>query len=184
MDPRIDEIIDFWFGMPPEKWFEKDPDFDAEIRQKFGSLQAEAAVGAHDDWRGTPRGDLALLVLLDQFPRNMFRGDAKAFATDAKALAIAETMSVDGLTPLQKMVALIPYQHAEDLAMQNKGIAGYEVIAAAHPEMKMLAGALDFAKKHRDIIARFGRFPHRNAIVGRDSTPEEIEFLKQPGSSF
>jgi uncharacterized protein (DUF924 family) len=184
MDPRIDEVIEFWFGITPEKWFAKDPAFDDEIRQKFGSLQAEAAAGAHDDWRGTPRGDLALLVLLDQFPRNLFRGDAKSFATDAKALAIAETMSREGLTPLQVMVSLIPYQHVEDLALQNKGIDAYEALAAAHPENKMLSIAVDFAKQHRDIIARFSRFPHRNTIVGRESTPEEIEFLKQPGSSF
>jgi uncharacterized protein (DUF924 family) len=184
MDARIDEVIAFWFGVSPEKWFVKDPAFDDEIRQKFGSLQAEAAAGAHDDWRGTPRGDLALLVLLDQFPRNIFRGDAKSFATDAKALSITETMSRDGLTPLQQMVTLIPYQHAEDLAMQDKGIAAYQQLAAQNPDNKMLAAALDFAGKHRDIIARFGRFPHRNAIVGRESTPEEIEFLKQPGSSF
>lgn len=184
MDVRIDEVIGFWFGIPPEKWFEKNPAFDDEIRQKFGALQAEAAAGAHDDWRGTPRGDLALLVLLDQFPRNMFRGDAKSFATDAKALAIAETMSREGLTPLQQMVSLIPYQHAEDLALQNKGIAAYEALAKANPDNKMVVAALDFAGKHRDIIRRFGRFPHRNAIVGRASTPEEIEFLKQPGSSF
>jgi uncharacterized protein (DUF924 family) len=184
MDSRIDEVIEFWFSQKPEKWFIKDAAFDDEIRQKFGSLQAEATAGALDKWRGTPRGDLALQVLLDQFPRNLFRGDARSFATDAKALAIAESMSRDGLTPLQVMVSLIPYQHAEDLALQNKGIAAYEALAAANPDDKMLAAALDFAKKHRDIIARFGRFPHRNAIVGRESTPEEIEFLKQPGSSF
>lgn len=184
MDPRIDTVIEFWFGVKPEKWFVKDPTFDGEIREKFGALHAEAAAGAHDDWRGTPRGDLALMILLDQFPRNMFRGGAKSFATDAKALAIAETMSREGLTPLQHMVSLIPYQHAEDLALQNKGIAAYEALAAASPDNPMVVAALDFAKKHRDIIQRFGRFPHRNTIVGRDSTPEEIEFLKQPGSSF
>jgi uncharacterized protein (DUF924 family) len=184
MDARIDEVIEFWFGVSPQKWFEKNPAFDDEIRQRFGSLHAEAAAGAHDDWRGTPRGDLALLVLLDQFPRNLFRGDAKSFATDAKALAIAETMSREGLTPLQVMVSLIPYQHVEDLALQNKGIDAYAALAAKNPDDQMLVAALDFAKKHRDIIERFGRFPHRNVIVGRDSTLEEIEFLKQPGSSF
>ena len=184
MDRRIDEVIEFWFGVPPEKWFAKDPAFDEEIRRRFGSLHAEAAAGAHGDWRGTPRGDLALLVLLDQFPRNLFRGDARSFATDAAALAIAETMSRDGLAPLHVMVSLIPYLHVEDLALQDRGIAAYETLAAAHPDQPMLKGALDFAKKHRDIIARFGRFPHRNAVVGRESTPDEIEFLKQPGSSF
>ena len=184
MDPRIDEVIEFWFGQKPERWFEKNEAFDDEIRQRFGALQAEAAAGAHDDWRGTPRGDLALLVLLDQFPRNLFRGDARSFATDPKALAITESMSRDGLTPLQNMVSLIPYQHAENLALQNKGIAAYEALVAANPDNKMLPTALDFAKKHRDIIQRFGRFPHRNEILGRESTPEETEFLKQPGSSF
>jgi len=184
MDPRIDEVIDFWFGQPPGKWFEKDPAFDDEIRKRFGALQAEAAAGSFDKWRGTPRGDLALLVLLDQFPRNLFRNDPRSFSTDTKALAIAESMQREALSPIQRMVSLIPYQHVEDLALQNKGIAAYEALAAAHPEDKMLANSLDFAKKHRDIIERFGRFPHRNAILGRASTPEELEFLTQPGSSF
>ncbi len=184
MDPRIDEIIDFWFGQPFGKWFEKDPAFDDEIRRRFGAMQAQAAAGSLDKWRGSPRGDLALLVLLDQFPRNLFRNDPRSFATDAKALAIAESMQRDALSPIQRLVSLIPYQHVEDLALQNKGVAAYEALAAANPEDKMLAMSLDFAKKHRDIIERFGRFPHRNAILERDSTSEEIEFLKQPGSSF
>jgi uncharacterized protein (DUF924 family) len=184
MDPRIDDVIAFWFGVPPMKWFEKDPAFDDEIRDKFGALQAEAAAGAHDDWRGTQRGDLALLVLLDQFPRNLFRGDARSFATDAKALEIARTMQRDELPLLQQLVTFIPFQHAEDLAMQEQGIAGYQALVDANPGAEFAATSLDFAKRHRDIIARFGRFPHRNAILGRESTPEEIEFLKQPGSSF
>lgn len=184
MDPRIDEVIEFWFGVKPEKWFVKDPAFDDEIRQKFGSLHAEAASGALDKWRGTPRGDLALLVLLDQFPRNLFRGDAKSFATDAKALVIARSMKRDDLPFLQQLVSLIPYQHSEDLAMQNEGVAAYEALVKAHPDDQFAAVSLDFAKQHHAIIQRFGRFPHRNAMLGRDSTPEEIEFLKQPGSSF
>lgn len=182
-DERIGEVIEFWFGHA-DKWFVKEPAFDDEIRTRFGALQAEATAGAHDDWRGTPRGDLALLVLLDQFPRNLFRNDARSFTTDGKALAIAETMSRDGLTPAQIMVSLLPYQHAEDLALQDKGIAAYEALVANNPGNAQLAGSLEFARKHREIIARFGRFPHRNLALGRESTPEELAFLTQPGSSF
>lgn len=182
-DPRIVEVIEFWFGHV-DKWFVKEPAFDDEIRTRFGALQAEATAGAHDDWRGTPRCDLALLVLLDQFPRNLFRNDARSFTTDAKALAIAETMSRDGLTPAQIMVSLLPYQHAEDLALQDKGIVAYEALVATNPGNALLAGSLEFARKHREIIARFGRFPHRNVALGRESTPEELAFLTQPGSSF
>jgi uncharacterized protein (DUF924 family) len=184
MDTRIEEVNEFWFSQPFEKMFAKDSAFDEAIREKFGALHADAASGVLSDWRGTPRGDLALLVLLDQFPRNLFRDSARAFMTDAPALQIARTMDRSALSLKEQMVSLLPYQHVEDRSLQAEGVDLYEQLAAKHPDDKGVAMSLDYAKKHKDIVDRFGRFPHRNATLGRESTPEEIEFLKQPGSSF
>jgi uncharacterized protein (DUF924 family) len=184
MDPRIEEIIAFWFGQTFEHWFEKDPVFDEQIRNRFGALQADAAGGSFEAWRKTPRGNLALLIVLDQFSRNLFRDDPRAFASDSRALSIARKIARAELTLIQQLVSLMPYQHSENLAIQDEGLAVYQALAAADPDNKMLATSLDFAKRHRDIIQRFGRFPHRNAILGRPSTPDELAFLQQPGSSF
>ena len=187
MDPRIDEVIDFWFGGsdPARKWFTKDPAFDAEIRAKFTALRAEAASGALDAWRSTTRGSLALIVLLDQFSRNMFRDDPRAFETDSQALAITRELIRTGklseLSLLERSIALMPLQHSEDRDDQRESLVEFGKLA---DEDAMYKNALDYAQRHADIIERFGRFPHRNAVLGREPTDEEKEFLTQPGSSF
>jgi uncharacterized protein (DUF924 family) len=178
-----DDVTSFWFGPTPverPEWFRADPAFDRDIAQRFGALIDAALAGGIDDWAATPSGALARIVVLDQFTRNAFRGTPRAFAGDAMALAAARRMVREGqddaLTTLQRQFAYLPFEHAEDLQAQDEGVA---LIAAKAPP-----GALDWARRHRDVIARFGRFPHRNDILGRPSTPEEIEFLKQPGSRF
>jgi uncharacterized protein (DUF924 family) len=187
MDPRIDDVLEFWFAGkdPARKWFTKDPAFDAEIRAKFSALRAEAAGGALDTWRSSARGSLALIVLLDQFSRNMFRDDPRAFETDGPALAITRDLLATGklgeLSLLQRSIALMPLQHSEDRDDQRKSLVEFGKLA---DEDAMYKNGLDYAKMHADIIERFGRFPHRNAILGRASTPEEQEFLTQPNSSF
>ena len=175
----IDDVLDFWFA-DPARWWRKDPAFDAEIRQRFEALHTAIERGDHEAWRQTPRGALAYVLVLDQFSRNMFRDTAKSFASDAQALAAAKDAIDRGfdaqLTPAERTWFYLPLMHSEALADQERCVALFQTIDA--PEN------LDFAKKHRDIIVRFGRFPHRNAILGRPSTPEELEFLTQPGSSF
>ncbi|MDX2086715.1 MAG: DUF924 family protein [Kofleriaceae bacterium] len=202
MDPRVDEVIEFWFGPAPsptseifQRWFTKDPAFDEEIRRRFGALHEEAYNDTLRSWHGHARGELALIVVLDQFSRNLYRDDPRAFACDHTALAIARELRRAGrareLSVHQQMVALLPFEHSEDRSTQSEGVAAFTALLGEAKEMRigddvvgMLAGALDYAKRHREIIERFGRFPHRNAILGRASTAEELEFLKQPGSSF
>jgi uncharacterized protein (DUF924 family) len=178
-----DDILDFWFG-PDERerpeWFRADPAFDRLVAERYGPAVEAALAGEFDAWAGTPRGALARIVLLDQFTRNAFRGTPRAFAGDAMALAAARRMVHEGqddaLTPLQRQFAYMPFEHAEDLESQREGV---RLIGAKGPP-----GQLEWAVKHHDVIARFGRFPHRNDILGRASTPQEEEFLKQPGSRF
>jgi len=177
------DVLDFWFGatdVERPEWFRADPAFDREIAERFGAAIDDALSGRYDDWADSPRGALALIVLLDQFTRNAFRGTPRAFAGDAKALAAARRLvrerHDDELTPTQRQFAYLPFEHAEDLQAQREGV---DLIAAKAPP-----DALPWAERHRDVIARFGRFPHRNEILGRASTPQEIEFLKQPGSRF
>ena len=185
------DVLDFWFGAPgsPEygepraAWFRKSDAFDQDVRERFLAVHEQAARGELTAWDATPRSLLALIIVLDQFPRNMYRNDARAFVTDALALAAAQRMVAHGwdreLGPVERGFAYLPYEHAEDLAMQQRAVALFE--DANEP---MMTDAAQWARKHRDVIARFGRFPHRNAILGRRSTPDEVEFLKQPGSSF
>ena len=200
MDTRIAEVIEFWFGSgkAPSKetylrWFTRDQAFDDEIRTKFGSLQAGAAAGTLDRWRETPRGQLALIVLLDQMSRNLFRDDRKAFASDDVALSIAQSLLRSGgakeLTITERAVALVPFEHAEDRETQAEGVAGLSTLldeaAKLEPEATDLVQSfLTYAEKHRDIVERFGRFPHRNKVLGRTSSVDELAFLEQPGSSF
>jgi len=190
----IDDILAFWFGdgklddKTMQRWFRRDDAFDAQIREKFGALHAKAAAGGLLDWFGDPHGELALVLVLDQFSRNLYRDDPRAFAQDGRALAIANDLWFSGraktLTVPQRMFVLLPFQHSEDLSIQRTGVAEYEKLAAEPDAPAMLAMALDFAKQHAAIIERFGRFPHRNAVLGRESTPEERAFLEQPGSRF
>ncbi|WP_341896434.1 DUF924 family protein [Ferrovibrio terrae] len=186
-----DSVLDFWFDRRPgvpltnrKAWFEKDAAFDEAIRQRFAAAVDSALAEGYADWAETAEGALALLILLDQFPRNLFRGEAKAFAGDARALAIAR-QAVDrgfdiALPPVMRMFFYLPFEHSEQMHDQDLAHLLFSALDKVMPGLD-LAG---WADKHRAIIARFGRFPHRNAALGRESSPEEIEFLKQPGSSF
>jgi uncharacterized protein (DUF924 family) len=175
----MDEVLAFWFAHS-SRWFAKDEAFDAEIRQRFLALHDEVERGEHEDWRSTPRGALAYVIVLDQFSRNMFRGTPRSFASDARALAAAHDALSRGfdqaLSPEERSFLYMPLMHSEDLADQERCVDLFRALGDAY--------SLGFAVQHRDIIARFGRFPHRNAILGRTSSPEELEFLTQPGSSF
>jgi uncharacterized protein (DUF924 family) len=192
VEGEAQRVLDFWFGAPgspqaggrrPE-WFRKSEAFDAEIRGRFFATYEDAAAGRLAAWDGDARSLLALIVVLDQFPRNMFRGSPRAFAADRQALAAAERMVGRGwdarLAPLERQFAYLPFEHAEDRGAQQRSMELFGALARepAHADL------LEWARKHSVIIERFGRFPHRNAILGRESTPEEIEFLSQPGSSF
>jgi uncharacterized protein (DUF924 family) len=186
--PLAREILEFWFGAPPHatrgEWFRKDPAFDAAIRERFGSAVEAALAGAFDEWRAEPRGALARVLLLDQFTRNIFRDAPRAFAGDALALATA-TGAVDAgldrvLDPWERWFLYLPFEHAEDLASQERSIALYTRLKDDTGE----AAPLEWAQKHAAVVRRFGRYPHRNAILGRASTPEEIAFLQAPGSRF
>lgn len=183
-------VLDFWFGREPlatrDAWFRKNPAFDDEIRTRFGMLvDAALAAALPAPWHADAQGRLAKLLLLDQFTRNLFRGSARAFAGDVQAQALAADMVERGedstLHPLQRWFVYLPFEHAEDLGLQDRSVALFCALADAEAS---LAGALDYAERHRVVIRRFGRFPHRNAALGRSSTAAEAEFLLQPGSSF
>jgi uncharacterized protein (DUF924 family) len=183
-------VLDFWFGQPPaaaprSEWFKKDASFDALIQQRFDPLIENALAGGLLDWlRDGPSG-LARILLLDQFTRNSFRGTARAFAGDARALSCAQALVAQGwhltLSPLQRWFVYLPFEHSEDLAVQREGMHLFDLLAQQHTE---LADAREWAHKHFVVIQQFGRYPHRNAILGRISTPAELAFLQQPGSSF
>jgi uncharacterized protein (DUF924 family) len=185
-------VLDFWFGAPASAahgrsrpaWFRKDAAFDDEIRRRFLALHASAALGEFERWKGAPASLLALIVVLDQFSRNLYRDDPRAFSQDGQALAAAQLMIAKGWDhdrlPVERQFAYLPFEHAEDLAMQDRA---FELFASldAYPETK---GLSEWTEKHRVIIRRFGRFPHRNAALGRVSTPQEIAFLREPGPRF
>jgi len=183
-----DEVVAFWFGEGADygkrhkRWFLKDPAFDAEIARRFFPLHEKRT--ADRGWLDGPRACLARVLVLDQFPRNMFRGTARAFASDALALETARQAVDNGydrqLLPVERLFVYLPFEHSERLDDQDRACALCEPLAA-FPETD---DALRYAVAHRDIIQRFGRFPHRNAVLGRGSTPGELEFLGQPGSSF
>jgi uncharacterized protein (DUF924 family) len=187
-----EEVLDFWFGAPdsPEfgrprtPWFVKSAEFDALVRDRFLATHEAAAAGALDAWSMRPLAAVALAVALDQFPRNMFRGTARAFTADARALALARSAVARGydeaLLPVQRWFVYLPFEHAEDLAAQRESLRLFERVALDEAG----AGTFTYAMRHYAVIERFGRFPHRNAILGRESTPEELAFLAQPGSSF
>lgn len=185
--PAASEILDFWF--PPgtrgerREWFRKDAGFDSTVRERFGAALAAGLAGAFGDWCAHARGSLARIVLLDQFTRNAFRDTPKAFAGDVAALATAEDALEQGfdreLALHERWFMYMPFEHAESLAEQDRSVALFRALAGDG-----LAGPLDWALRHRAVIERFGRFPHRNAILGRESTAEEIAFLREPNSSF
>ncbi len=190
MDSRAEEIVDFWFGTGTERgatrreWFSKDVAFDASIRTRFLGLYESAATGRLAAWREQAAECLALVVLLDQFPRNMFRNSARAFAADALALdgaRYAVERGFDrGMRPVERQFLYLPFEHSEAFDDQLRGV---ELLGQLQ-EFPQTADAHLWARKHLEIIERFGRFPHRNAVLGRASTAEEEEFLKRPGSSF
>ena len=173
------EVVSFWRDAGPDRWFTKDAAFDAQIRERFSDTYEAAATGKLSDWEQSAQDALALLILLDQFPRNMFRGDPRTFATDPLARAVAAGAIVRGFdsqVPAElRGFFYLPFEHSEDLADQERGIAFYRASGDAD--------GLKWAEIHADIIRRFGRFPHRNAVLGRTTTPEEQKFLDDGGFS-
>ena len=175
--PNAADIVAFWRAAGPEKWFAKDDAFDAEIRQRFLPAHEAAAAGKLSDWERTPDGVYALIILLDQFPRNLFRGSERAFATDPQALAIAERAIAQDFDksyqPPEQRFFYMPFMHSEALADQERCVS---LCAAAND-----AEGVTHAEIHRDIIRDFGRFPHRNPVLGRETTAEEQAFLEKGG---
>ena len=192
MPTEAEEVLDFWFGREGEPgygefrdaWFQKDPAFDAKVRERFGDLYERAAMGELDGWRDEARGCLALVICLDQFPRNMFRGDTRTHATDAKALETAKyavERALDReLPPIGRMFLYMPFMHSESAEDQRRSVELFGWLA----EEPGAPDVTSYAVGHREIVERFGRFPHRNGILGRKTTQEEAEFLKGPNSSF
>lgn len=193
MESTAQQVLDFWFGSAdaPDHgraraaWFREDADFDRRIVEQFGTLIETALAGGLAHWQRDAGSALAQIVVLDQFTRNAFRDQPRAFAGDAAALAAARAMRAAGqdagLLPVQRAFVYLPFEHAEDIAAQEQSVRLFAELAAAAPE---LASMLDYAQRHHAVIARFGRFPHRNAQLGRASSADELAFLQQPGSSF
>ena len=195
-----DAVLDFWFGPPGSNteiagrqgrlWFGKSLENDQAVIARFAGTLVAAAAGELDHWSATPRGRLALVIVLDQFPHHIHRDQPLAFATDPQALALSlaalEAGEEGALSRIERVFLYLPLEHAESLALQERAASLFHTLAheAADDERALFDNYLDYAVKHRDVVARFGRFPHRNAILGRASTPEEVEFLKQPGSRF
>ena len=193
IDTEARAILDFWFGPPGStehgksraEWFRKSPAFDAEIAMRFGPTIERALRGELRAWDAQPESALARILVLDQFTRNTFRETSRAFAGDALALAAARSMVAAGhdgaLLPVQRGFVYLPFEHAEGLALQDESVRLFTQLHAVAPETDRL---LDYAHRHRAVIAQFGRFPHRNAWLGRASTAEEVAFLAEPGSGF
>lgn len=195
------EVRTFWLGdegpwtaetlaAAVGRWFSRDSTLDDRIRARFGAAVEDARAGRLDAWRHTPRGWLALLILLDQFPRNIHRGTPAAFASDAKA----QTVALDGiareydrqLDPVERVFAYLPLEHAEDIALQDRSVQAFSQLRAeAPPELAdTFAVFHEYAVQHRDVIAQFGRFPHRNDVLDRASSEAEQHYLAQPGAGF
>ena len=173
-------VLHFWFDdLEPKDWFEKNTAVDATITTKFATLYAALAPGLSPEWESSPRLALAAVITLDQFPRNMFRDSPRAFATDELALSAAKRAIDRGegaqLNETERQFLYMPFQHAENREDQARSV----VLFSEFDEK-----TLGFARRHQEIVDRFGRFPHRNAVLGRESTPQELEFLQQPNSSF
>ena len=195
-----DTILNYWFGAPGSSreiaerqsklWFGKLPEKDREVSERFTATFYAAITGSLDDWANTPRGRLALVIVLDQFPHHIHRDTPEAFAQDAKALALSLAALATGedksLALIERVFLYLPLEHAESLAMQDLSVAQYQQLVdeVDDAERALFANFLDYAHKHRDVVLRFGRFPHRNAILERPSSAEEIAFLKEPGSRF
>ena len=192
MPSEAEEVLDFWFGREDEPgygefreaWFRKDPEFDQQVQERFGPLYERAAAGELDGWREEARSCLALVICLDQFPRNMFRGDGRTHATDDKALETAryalERALDRELPPFQRVFVYMPFMHSESVEDQRRSVELFGRLA----EKPGAPDLTSYAVGHMEIVERFGRFPHRNVILGRETTPEEAEFLQGPDSSF
>ena len=186
------DAYDFWFGSPGSEshgkvrdfWFGGGPEIDTEITERFSGTYDVAISGRLEPWTAEPRGALSLIIVLDQFPRNMFRGNAKSFASDHLALSNAKKLLESpahlGLTMVEKMFAYLPFEHSENLDDQNRSVALFQALDAYEDKDEWI----QFAVEHRGIIVRFGRFPHRNSIIGRDSTPEEDAWLTESDQRF
>lgn len=175
------QVLAFWFDeIEPKQWWKKDEGFDALLVERFSDLHTRASLCELFAWRQTASGRLAEIVVLDQFSRNMFRGTPQAFANDAMALALSQEAIACGadqqLTAIQRTFLYMPFMHSESVEIHKMAVELYR--------KNDISENLDFEQRHRAIIERFGRYPHRNEILGRQSTAEEIEFLKQPGSHF
>jgi uncharacterized protein (DUF924 family) len=195
-----EEVLAFWFGPPGNAaevasrqrklWFGKSPEADRAVTGRFADTLVAAVAGGLDHWSATPRGRLALVVVLDQFPHHIHRDRAEAFAGDAQALEHSLAALANGedrdLAPIERVFLYLPLEHAESLPLQERSVVLYQALAEAAPadERPLFDDFLDYARRHRDVVARFGRFPHRNAVLGRPSSDAELEFLKQPGSRF
>lgn len=201
MTAGLEDLLEFWFGSPPtdedgvsghmSRWFSADSEFDAELSRRFGAAMSAAAAGQLDEWGESARGRLALILLLDQCPRNTHRGDPAAFAQDALALS----WTLDGLSrgldlelaPLERMFFYMPMQHSESLDLQERSVeVSVELARSDAPAFmnKCLLDSAEFARVHRDIVAKFGRFPHRNSVLGRTSTPDERVYLDEGAPTF
>jgi uncharacterized protein (DUF924 family) len=180
-DADAQAVLDFWFGeLTPKQWFSRDATVDRTVSERFGTLAARVATGGVPHWAGAPGGMLAAVIALDQFPRNLYRDDPRAFASDDQALALADQAIRDGadkqMSAPAKQFLYMPFMHSEAIEDQDRAVALFETIG--------IEAARQSAHQHRDIIRRFGRFPHRNAVLGRETTDEEAGFLEQPGSRF
>ncbi len=180
------DVLDFWFGgdrsVARSEWFQKSDAFDAACA-RFADARAAAMRGELDGWAATPDGMLALILLLDQFSRNLHRGSKEAFAADPRALALARS-AIDrgfdtGMGPRERMFLYLPFEHSENMDDQDLSVRLFEALRPALGD-----NSVDYAERHRDVIRRFGRFPHRNAALGRASTPAEEDYLAQPGAGF
>lgn len=196
----MEAILNYWFGADSDDaavvkqksalWWSKSREIDEDIRQRFESWMMKASAGELSQWQSTPSGLLALILLTDQFPRNVYRDSPRAFAQDSKALACClEGLDVGcdiELRPIERVFFYLPLEHAESLECQNRSVALFRRLAQSVPseQKPVFQEYLDYAVRHRDVIARFGRFPHRNRILGRETTTEETTFLAEPGSSF
>lgn len=176
------DVLDFWFNeLTPSQWFTKDDEMDQTIKARFSQLHQQASQGECDEWRRSLKGRLAEIIVLDQFSRNLYRDSSLAFSSDSMALVLAQEALAHGgdlseLSAVERSFIYMPFMHSESLKMHDKAVVYF-----SEPGLE---NNLEFEHRHRDIILRFGRYPHRNQVLGRNSTPEEIAFLKEPGSSF
>ncbi|MFC3108415.1 DUF924 family protein [Undibacterium arcticum] len=194
--PAWQAVLDFWFlpagnlghGSARPEWFRKNKVFDGEIRSRFHDMIEAALTAPEPDLTSNPLATLARILLLDQLSRNAYRDTPRAFAGDALAVVAAQALVASGahlqLAPIQRWFVYMPFEHAEDRALQQQAVALFTALHGHTEQDDQFAGPLDYAIRHRDVVQRFGRFPHRNAVLGRVSTPEEDAFLRLPGSGF